>query len=251
MILDLNLNNDVGFNADHADDLVLEVAGIQLPFSAATRDSSGEYSGRRVTWSNTWLTANAPALSSAQYNTTLPVGGTVAVCLRFSTQTCPGGDTDTNTAATGAPAITGTAQVGETLTAGMGTIADTDGLTNSTFPDDYTFQWIRVDGTDEANITDADSSTYELVAADQGKTIKVKVSFTDDDGNSEELTSAATAAVAAAPSWSATMTVGGSTSVGHGYIVNSVGSLDDSSLTYNGTATTVSRLGYWIDQNEF
>ena len=56
---------------------------------------------------NTWLTANAPALSSAQYVTTLPVGGTVAVCLRFSTQTCPGGDT----AATGAPAITGTAQV--------------------------------------------------------------------------------------------------------------------------------------------
>ena len=181
-----------GLNASHADDLVLEVAGEELPFSAATRTV------RQVSWLNTWLTANAPALSSAQFNTTLPVGDTVAVCLRFSTQTCPGGDTDTNTAATGAPAITGTAQVGETLTAGMGTIADTDGLTNSTFPDDYTFQWIRVDGTDEANITDADSSTYELVAADQGKTIKVKVSFTDDDGNSEELTSAATAAVAAA-----------------------------------------------------
>ena len=35
--------------------------------------------------------------------------------------------------------------------------------------------------------------------ADEGKTIKVRVSFTDDDGNTESLTSAATAVVAAAP----------------------------------------------------
>ena len=96
----------------------------------------------------------------------------------------------TNTAATGAPTITGTAQVGETLTAVTTGITDADGLTSPT----YTYQWIRVDGT-EADIAGENSSTYTLVAADLGKTIKVKVSFDDDASNTETLTSDATATV--------------------------------------------------------
>ena len=99
----------------------------------------------------------------------------------------------TNTAAMGAPTITGTAQVGQTLTAVTTGITDADGLTNVS----YTYQWIRVDGGTEADIASANSSTYDLVAADQGKTIKVKVSFTDDASNTETLTSAATATVTA------------------------------------------------------
>ena len=72
---------------------------------------------------------------------------------------------------------------------------DADGLTSPT----YTYQWIRVatDNT-ETNISSATASTYMLVAADQGTTIKVTVSFTDDASNAETLTSAATAAVTAA-----------------------------------------------------
>ena len=97
-----------------------------------------------------------------------------------------------NNPATGAPTISGTAQVGQTLTAATSGIMDSDGLTSPT----YTYQWIRVNGTD-ADISGATSGTYTLVAADQGKTIKVKVSFTDDASNAETLTSAATAAVAA------------------------------------------------------
>ena len=96
-----------------------------------------------------------------------------------------------NTAAMGAPTITGTAQVGKRLTAVTTGITDANGLTSVT----YTYQWIRVDGGTETDITGANSSTYDLVAADQGKTIKVKVSFTDDGGNAETLTSAATATV--------------------------------------------------------
>ena len=99
----------------------------------------------------------------------------------------------TNYPATGAPTITGSAQVGQTLTAATSGIMDTDGLTSPTF----SYQWIRVNGT-EADISGATSSTYTLVDADQGKTIKVRVSFTDDAGNPETLTSAATATVAAA-----------------------------------------------------
>ena len=99
-----------------------------------------------------------------------------------------------NTPAMGAPTITGTAQVGQTLTAVTTGIMDANGLTSVT----YTYQWIRANGT-EADIASANSSTYDLVAADLGKTIKVKVSFTDDASNTETLTSAATATVVAAP----------------------------------------------------
>ena len=99
-----------------------------------------------------------------------------------------------NNLATGAPTITGTAQVGQTLTAGTTAIMDADGLNNVS----YTYQWIRVDGGTETNISGATASTHTLVAADQGTTIKVKVSFTDDASNAETLTSAATAVVTAA-----------------------------------------------------
>ena len=102
---------------------------------------------------------------------------------------------DNDTApATGAPTITGTAQVGQTLTAATTGITDADGLTSPT----YTYQWIRVDGTDEADIAAANSSTYILVDADLGTTLKVRVTFADDLGHTETLTSAASATVGAA-----------------------------------------------------
>ena len=96
-----------------------------------------------------------------------------------------------NSPATGAPAITGTAQVGETLTANTSEVADADGLGNI----QYEYQWLA----DDSDISGATNATYTPVAADEGKVIKVRVSFTDDTGNQEMLTSAPTAAVAAAP----------------------------------------------------
>ena len=96
-----------------------------------------------------------------------------------------------NSAATGAPTINGTAQVGEILTASTSSIADADGVANASF----TYQWLA----DDADINGATTSSYTLVAADAGKAIKVQVSFTDDDGNEESVTSAATAAVTQPP----------------------------------------------------
>ena len=93
-----------------------------------------------------------------------------------------------NSPATGAPAISGTAQVGETLTADISGIADADGLSGETF----TYQWVSGDGTTDTDIEKATDSTYKLVAADQGNSIKVRVTFTDDGGNEETLTSAPT-----------------------------------------------------------
>ena len=100
--------------------------------------------------------------------------------------------TQPNNPATGDPTITGTAQVGETLTADTSGIADADGLANA----DFTYQWLSGRDTE---IRGATSSAYTLVASDEAKTIKIRVTLTDDAGNDETLTSAATEAVAAAP----------------------------------------------------
>ena len=121
----------------------------------------------------------------ASSGVSLTVGTAIDVKLTAATTT-------TNTPATGAPTITGTAQVGQTLTASTTGIADADGLTSVS----YAYQWIRVNGT-EADIAGENSSTYTLVDADLGTTLKVRVSFTDDASNSETLTSAATATVGA------------------------------------------------------
>ena len=81
--------------------------------------------------------------------------------------------------------------MGETLTADTPGITDEDGLDNATF----SYQWLA----DDVEIASATSSTYTLAATDEGRTIRVTVSFTDDGGNSEELTSAATVAVTPRP----------------------------------------------------
>ena len=105
-----------------------------------------------------------------------------------------------NSAPTGLPTVSGTPQVEKTLTASTSEINDPDGLTNVS----YGYQWIRSDNGADTDIAGENDSTYTLVFADQGKTIKVKVSFTDDADNAETLTSVATVAVAAAPNREAT-----------------------------------------------
>ena len=94
-----------------------------------------------------------------------------------------------NSPATGAPTISGTAQVGQTLTANTSGVADADGLSNV----QYEYQWLA----DDTAIAGATGLTYTLVAADEGKAISVRVSFTDDSGHDETLTSGATDAAAA------------------------------------------------------
>ena len=97
-------------------------------------------------------------------------------------------DPPANEAPTGLPTVTGTARVGETLTADTSGIGDSNGLTNVS----YGYQWIRDDGNSEAVIPGATGQTYTLTDDDLDKAIKVQVSFTDDDGYTESLTSAAT-----------------------------------------------------------
>ncbi len=137
-----------------------------------------------------------------------------------------------NSPATGAPTISGTAQVGETLTADTTGIADDDGLDNVS----YSYQWVANDGTSDTDIADATDSTYTLVATDEGKTIKVRASFTDDAGNNASLTSAATGAVAAAPPSYITVGVREDTSDPNDIVTNFTviwSDSDDCSTDYN------------------
>ena len=172
--------------------------------TANTTDISDSDGLNKATFTYQWLADDADitdATGSTYALVAADEGKTVKVRLSFTDDA--GNDesltsaptatvTASNTPATGAPTITGTVRVGETLTANTTGIADSDGLNNATF----TYQWLA----DDTNITDATGSTYTLAAADEGKTVKVRVSFTDDRGHQETLTSTATAAVTAAPS---------------------------------------------------
>ena len=53
----------------------------------------------------------------------------------------------------------------------------------------FTYQWLRNLGTGADSISGATSSTYTLVDADVGNQVSVQVSFNDDAGNPENVTS--------------------------------------------------------------
>ena len=98
---------------------------------------------------------------------------------------------DYNSPATGGPGIRGTPRVGNTLNATTQDIADEDGMTGAVF----TYQWVRHDfGTrTDTDIDGATGASYTVASGDAGQGIKVQVSFTDDAGHEESLTSYAVA----------------------------------------------------------
>ena len=159
------------------------------PYSLYGDEGEGNLTGEN-------LPAGAYELKATAYDDDGDVLGTLKVSFTVTAgQPAQQPTVVPNTSATGVPTISGTLRVGETLTADVTGIADVDGLSGVTF----SYQWVSNDGTADRDIAGATDSTYTLVAYDEGKTIRVRVSFTDDGGNEETLTSAATAAVAADP----------------------------------------------------
>ena len=130
-----------------------------------------------------------------------------------------------NNPATGQPTVDGTPQVGQTLTADTSNISDLDGITNATFA----YQWIA-GGSD---IEGATGSSYEVTSSEQGQTIKVRVTFTDDRDNAETLTSEATVPVVAAPNREATgqPTIDGTRQVGETLTADTANIADEDGLT--------------------
>jgi len=102
--------------------------------------------------------------------------------------------TEMDDAATGAPVISGTLAAGEVLNADVSDIADADGPVSPVF----SYQWkVSSDGTTWANATGSGStsSSYTVDNADQGKQIRVEVSFDDALGRSNTLSGDASGTV--------------------------------------------------------
>lgn len=102
--------------------------------------------------------------------------------------------TETDDAATGAPVISGTLAAGEVLNADVSGIADADGPVSPVF----SYQWkVSSDGTTWTNAvgSGSTSSSYTVDNADQGKQIRVEVSFADALGRSSTLSGDASGTV--------------------------------------------------------
>ncbi|MBL6456962.1 cadherin-like domain-containing protein [Belnapia sp. T6] len=124
-------------------------------------------------------TANYNGLVALSYNVIDGNGGVMAASQNFNLAAV-------NDAHTGGVSVSGTAKVGEVLTA-SNTLADVDGLGA------ITYEWF-------AGATKVGSgSTYTAVAADVGTAIHALATFTDGGGTLESESSAATAAVEALP----------------------------------------------------
>ena len=89
-----------------------------------------------------------------------------------------------------------TPTVGDTLTASVSRLADPDGLPDSLV---VSWQWYRTPGGgSETMISGASASGYTVADADAGVTLTAKATYTDSDGFSNTIASAATSAVAVA-----------------------------------------------------
>ncbi len=116
----------------------------------------------------------------------------------------PSSATTTAPANTAPPAISGTAQQGQTLTTSPGSWSNS--------PASYAYQWqdCNTSGAGCTTITGASSSSYTLRASDVGHTVRASVSASNSAG-SASASSAATATVVAPPSGSGAGSTSGST----------------------------------------
>jgi hypothetical protein len=170
--------------------------------------SNGSWSGSPTSYLYQWQDctsssscSNISGATSSSYTLqSSDVGKTIDVVV---TATNSGGSASATSAQTGsvqaatspapvntaAPAISGTAQQGDTLTATNGTWSNS--------PTSYAYQWQDCTSSSScANISGATSSSYTLQSSDVGKTIDVVVTATNS-GGSASATSAQTGSVKA------------------------------------------------------
>ncbi|MGF6283190.1 peroxidase family protein [Pseudomonas silensiensis] len=90
-----------------------------------------------------------------------------------------------NDAPTAGPTVTGLAVQNQVLTANPASIIDIDGLSNPQF----TYQWQANNGPGFVNIAGATGSTFALGQAQVGQAVRVVVSYVDDFGAAESVSS--------------------------------------------------------------
>src|SRR6202043_2775373 len=177
--------------------------------------TTGVWTHNPTSFTYQWNRAGT-AISGATASTYVPVSADVGNTLTISVTATNslGSSTPATSAATSAvidiiptnssaPTISGTAQVGQTLTATTGVWTHN--------PTSFTYQWNRA-GT---AISGATASTYVPVSADVGNTLTISVTATNSLGSSTPATSAATSAVIdIIPTNSSAPTISGTAQVG-------------------------------------
>lgn len=172
--------------------------------------SSGTWSGSPTSYAYAWSSCDqngdaCTAISGATANTYTAAASDVGHTLRVTvTATNADGSSSSTSAPTAVvssasapsntqpPTVSGTAQVGSTLTA-------SNGAWNGS-PTSYAYQWSRCDqtGSSCAAVVGATASTYKLAQIDAGNTLRVTVTATNSAGSTAS-TSVPTAVVQSPP----------------------------------------------------
>jgi hypothetical protein len=213
-------NQTNGFSVS---ELVAIPVNTVIPTITGTAQVGRTLTASPGTWTNTptsytyqWNSSAGGAISGAMASTYVPVTGDIGNTLTVSVVAtnaggsgAPATSAATSTVAAAVPvnmvlpAISGNAQVGQTLTATNGT------WTNS--PTSFTYQWNRA-GTP---IGGATASTYVPAAADVGNTLTVSVVAANSGGSSSPTTSSATSSIIdIIPANSSLPTISGTAQVG-------------------------------------
>lgn len=144
-----------------------------------------------------WLRNDASisgATDSTYTSTDADVGAAISVRVRYTDghgtpESLKSSSTDAitgiNDTPVGLPVIQGTIRENQTLTANTSAINDADGLGA------FSYQWLR----NGSAISGATNSNYATDDADVGTNLSVQISYTDNQGTTEMLTSASTTAV--------------------------------------------------------
>jgi len=156
----------------------------------------GAWTGAGNTYTTKWLrcdksAANCAAIGAATGTHYTITSADLGATIRFEVTASAKGGSSTATsnptaeittgtgvpANSSAPTILGSATVGSTLTAGDGSWVGDQPIT-------YSYQWLRCDKSGNApkNIGKATKSTYKLVQADVGFTIRIKVTAKNSRG---------------------------------------------------------------------
>jgi len=155
---------------------------VWLNGSAAGKTSTLSYSFYSLTCGTSYTVAVDAYDTAGNHSSRASITASTSACA--STATAPQNSTP--------PSISGTPQVGQTLTAATGSWTGTAPIT-------YAYQWQDCDSAGANCVaTSGASSTYALSSADQGHTIRVRVTGSNSAGSSSA-TSAQTTVVQAAP----------------------------------------------------
>lgn len=180
-----NVNDDAVWGGDASATTATEDTAITTAYTVSDADGPAS-----PTIAYSWKVGETEVSTESSYTPLqADVGSALSLTLSI---TDSGGNSETNSVsfgtvanvndvATGDITISGTGEVGSTITSDVSTIADEDGLENV----EYTYSWFA-DGT---QITGASESTYVVTEAEVNKEITAKVSFADDLDGSEEKTS--------------------------------------------------------------